>query len=116
MVLISPVLQLRNVTLQSKVKLLRLRKELPEQKHVGMGSVDEFHFDLTAHHCLQPVQHFPHFVHSESVLHQPSHKCDTGTSEQRCASFLPNKLILNKTVVFNMPNTHLPAVFEFLKT
>lgn len=66
-----PVFELWYITLQPKVKLLCLREKLPEQQHIGVSRVDELHLHLTPHHCLQPIQHFPHFVHCEGFVHQP---------------------------------------------
>lgn len=88
----SPVLQLWDITLQSKVKLLSLGEELPEQQHVGVGCVDELHLHLPAHHRLQPVQHLLYFVHCEGFLHQPSernvHTRITDSSELKSTSLL----------------------------
>lgn len=69
-----PILQLWNITLQPKVKLLCLGEELPEQQHIGVSCVDELHLHLTTHHHLQPIQHLPHLVYCEGFLHQPSHE------------------------------------------
>lgn len=66
----SPVFELRYITLQPQVKLLCLREKLPEQQHIGVSCVDKLHLHLAPNHRLQPIQHFPHFVHSKGLIYQ----------------------------------------------